>query len=189
MTHDNGEINQDSSQDQSNMIKDRLLYLCFCDADAILHVLEAHSYIEGERNATNLCKILLIPNAIRASVISDADMTSLSTAITYLDTRAIFLHTTLVSPVSEEGNKTEQTFYKSRHNDHASTKTTSHNHLRFNNNIPIQPVPHSRDLELSTLQQICKLARTPLYPESVVIVAISNLACISDAPMSGNTRL
>jgi hypothetical protein len=34
MTHDNGEINQDSSQDQSNMIKDRLPYICFCDADA-----------------------------------------------------------------------------------------------------------------------------------------------------------
>jgi hypothetical protein len=34
MTHDDGEINQDSSQDQSNMIKDRLPYLRFCDADA-----------------------------------------------------------------------------------------------------------------------------------------------------------
>jgi hypothetical protein len=65
MTHDNGEINQDSSQDQSNMIKDRLLCICFCDADASQYVLKMHSFNEGNRTVANLCKVLLIPSAIR----------------------------------------------------------------------------------------------------------------------------
>jgi hypothetical protein len=65
MTHDNGEINQDSSQDQSNMINDRLLSLCFCDADASQHVLEMHSSVECNRIAANVCRAQLILTATK----------------------------------------------------------------------------------------------------------------------------